>query len=135
MWRSRVGLRRESRFPAWARILRTAFLQPVEAVVFNVKSGTVTQPDMEATIAARYGKDCGSENSAPGFTPEGKVVLALAPLADEIPLMNGAKSCVKRKTLLTVDISHGPTASTEPLMANFKVVRYGKFLESATTHR
>ena len=101
--------------------------------VFNVNSGTVTQPDLEAAIAARYGKDCGSENSAPGFTPEGKVVVALAPLADEIALMNGAKSCVNRKTLFTVDLSRGLPVSTEPLMANFKVVRYGKFLESTAT--
>ncbi len=100
-------------------------------VIFNVDSGTVTQPNLEAAIAARYGKDCGSENSAPGFTSEGKVVLALAPLADEIALMNGAKSCVRRKTLLVVDFSRGLTASTEPLVANFRVVRYGKFLESS----
>jgi hypothetical protein len=100
-------------------------------VVFNVDSGNVIQPDLEAAIAARYGKDCGSENSAPGFTAEGKVVVALAPLADEIALMNGAKSCVKRKTLLVVDLSHGQIASTEPLAPNFKFVRYGKFLESS----
>jgi len=99
-------------------------------VIFNVNSGTVTQSGLEAAIAARYGKDCGSENSALGFTSEGKVVLALAPLADEIALMNGAKSCVKRRTLLAVGLSRGLTASTEPLVANFKVVRYGKFLES-----
>jgi len=100
-------------------------------VVFNVDSGTVTQPNLEAAIAARYGKDCGSENSAPGFTSEGKVVVAVAPLADEIALMNGAKSCVKRKTLLVVDLSRGLTASTEPLAANIKLVQHGKFLESS----
>jgi len=99
-------------------------------VVFNVDSETVTQPNLEAAIAARYGKDCGSENSAPGFTSEGKVVVAVAPLADEIALMNGAKSCVKRKTLLVVDLSRGMTASTEPLAANVKLVQHGKFLES-----
>jgi len=97
-------------------------------VVFNVNSGTVTQPDLVAAIAARYGKDCGSENSASGFTSDSKVVLALAPLADDIALMNGAKSCVKRKTQLTVDLGRGPTV-TEPLAANLKVIRYGKFLE------
>jgi hypothetical protein len=100
-------------------------------VVFNVDSGTVTQPNLEAAIAARYGKDCGSENSAPGFTSEGKVVVAVTPLADEIALMNGAKSCVKRKTLLVVDLSRGLTASTEPLAANIKLVQHGKFLESS----
>lgn len=100
-------------------------------VVFNVDSGTVTQPNLEAAIAARYGKDCGSENSVPGFTSEGKVVVAVAPLADEIALMNGAKSCVKRKTLLAVDLSRGITASTEPLAANIKLVQHGKFLESS----
>jgi len=99
-------------------------------VVFNVDSGTVTQPNLEAAIAARYGKDCASENSAPGFTSEGKVVVAVAPLADEIALMNGAKSCVKRKTLLVVDLSRGMTASPEPLAANVKLVQHGKFLES-----
>jgi hypothetical protein len=99
-------------------------------VVFNAGSGTVTKTDLEAAIAARYGKDCGSENSPLGFTSKGKVVLALAPLADEVALMNGAKSCVGRKTLLAVDLSRGLAASTEPLVADFKAVRYGKFLES-----
>jgi hypothetical protein len=100
-------------------------------VVFNVDSGTVTQPNLETVIAARYGKDCGSENSAPGFTSVGKVVLALAPLADELALMNGAKSCVQRKTLFVIDLSGGLTACAEPLAANFKVVQHGKFLESS----
>jgi hypothetical protein len=99
-------------------------------VVFNASSGTTTKPDLEAAIAARYGKDCGSENSALGFTSDGNVVLALAPLVDEVALMNGAKSCVKRKTFLAVDLSRGQVASTAPLLANFKAVRNGKFLDS-----
>jgi hypothetical protein len=104
-------------------------------VVFNASSGTVAKPDLEAAISARYGKDCGSESSILGFTSESKVVLALAPLADEIALMNGAKSCVKRKTLLAVDYSRGLAASTEPLVANFKAIQYGKFLESSAKQR
>ncbi|HEV2729769.1 MAG TPA: hypothetical protein VGV15_07025, partial [Terriglobales bacterium] len=70
-----------------------------------------------------------------GFTSDGKVIVALAPLADEIALMNGAKSCVKRKTLLVVEFSRGPIPSTEPLAGNFKIVRYGKFVESAPRQR
>src|SRR5882672_745924 len=100
-------------------------------VVFNADSGTVTRPDLEAAIAARYGKDCGSENSASGFTSDGKVVVAIAPLADQIALMNGAKTCVKKKTLLVVNLGSGRIANIEPLAANFSVVRYGKFAESA----
>ena len=100
-------------------------------VVFNVSLGTVTKPDLEAAIAIRYGKDCGSENSALGFTLEGKIVLALAPLTDDIALMNGAKSCVKRKTFLAVDLRRGRVPDTEPLVANLKVIRYGRFIESA----
>jgi hypothetical protein len=99
-------------------------------LLFDANSGAITQPDLLAIIAARYGKDCGSENSARGFTPEGKVVVAVAPLTDEIALMNGAKSCVKRETLLIVDLKRGLSASAEPLAGNFKVVHYGKFQES-----
>jgi len=99
--------------------------------VFNVDSGTVTRPDLEAAIAARYGKDCGSENSATGFTPDGKVVVAIAPLIDEVALMNGAKTCVKKKTLLVVNFSSGPTATIEGRAVNLSVVRYGRFAESA----
>ena len=100
-------------------------------VVFNADSGTVAQPNLEEAIATRYGKDCGSENSVLGFTSEGKIVLVLAPLADDGALMNGAKSCVKRKTLLAVDLSRGVIVSTKPLISNFKFARYGNFVESA----
>jgi hypothetical protein len=100
-------------------------------VVFNVNSGAVTRPDLEAAIAARYGKDCGSENSATGFTSDGKVVIAIAPLADEVALMNGAKTCVKKRTLLVVNFGSGPTATMEEPAANLSVVRYGRFAKSA----
>jgi hypothetical protein len=100
-------------------------------VVFDVNSGTIARPDLEAAIANRYGKDCGSENSASGFTPDGRVVVAIAPLADEVALMNGAKPCVKKKTLLVAKFSDGQITGLEPRAPNFSVVRYGKFAESA----
>jgi hypothetical protein len=52
-------------------------------------------------------------------------------IADQIALMNGAKTCVKKKTLLVVNLSSGPTAIIEPLAVNFSVVRYGKFADTA----
>jgi hypothetical protein len=104
-------------------------------VVFNVDSGTVTRPDLEAAIAARYGKDCGSENSATGFTSDGKVVVAIAPLVDEVALMDGAKTCVKKKTLLLVNFGSGTTATLEEPAANLRVVHYGRFVESAPSQQ
>src|ERR1700739_1430711 len=100
-------------------------------VVFNVGSGTVARPNLEAAIAARYGKDCGSENSATGFTSDGKVVVAIAPLADDVALMNGAMTCVKKKTLVVVNFGSGATATIEEPPPNLNVVRYGRFAESA----
>jgi hypothetical protein len=99
-------------------------------VIFNVDSGRVTHADLEAAVAARYGKDCGSENSILGFTSDGRVVVAIAPLTDQVALTNGAKSCVKKKALSVVNLTTGPSASLEALAANFSVIRYGKFAES-----
>jgi hypothetical protein len=73
-------------------------------IIFDANLRTISHPDVEAAITAKYGKDCGAKNSILGFTREGKVTMALSPLTEDIALMNGAKSCVKRKTLLALDI-------------------------------
>jgi len=99
-------------------------------LVFSPNSGVVSKPDLSGILSARFGKDCGSENSVSGFTPEGRVVVAVAPLADDIALMNGAKSCVDRRTLLTLDFEHGLTESVRTLPGNFSVRHYGRFQES-----
>jgi hypothetical protein len=101
-----------------------------EFFIFSVDSGATTEPDLMAMLAARFGKDCYSENTVLGFTSTGAVVVALEPDADQVGLANGAKSCVKRKTLITLDQSRASADSVQTLPTNVKILRYGKFLPS-----
>jgi hypothetical protein len=101
-----------------------------EFFIFSVDSGVTAEPDLMAMLAARFGTDCYSENTVLGFTSTGAVVVALEPDADEVGLANGAKSCVKRKTLITLDPSRASAESVQALPANIKILQYGKFLPS-----
>jgi hypothetical protein len=101
-----------------------------EFFIFSVDSGTIAVPDLMAMLAARFGKDCYSENTVLGFTSTGAVVVAVEPDADEVGLANGAKSCVKRKTLVTLDLTRAPTKRVQPIPANTKITQYGTFLPS-----
>jgi hypothetical protein len=98
--------------------------------IFSVDSGATAEPDLMAMLAARFRKDCYSENTILGFTSTGAVVVALEPDADEVGLANGAKSCVKRKTLITLDPSRASADSVQTLPANKKIFQYGRFLPS-----
>jgi hypothetical protein len=91
-----------------------------EFFIFSVDSGVTAEPDLMAMLAARFGKDCYSENTVLGFTSTGAVVVALEPDANEVGLANGAKSCVKRKTLITLDPSRASAESVQALPANIK---------------
>jgi hypothetical protein len=101
-----------------------------EFVIFNVGSGAIVEPDLRTILAARFGKDCWSENTILGFTPGDAVVVALRPDADETGLENGAKSCVKRKTLVSIDLAKAPPKSVQTLPANSKLSQNGSFLSS-----
>jgi hypothetical protein len=99
--------------------------------IFSVDSGAMAEPDLMAMLAARFGKDCYSENTVLGFTSSGAVVVALEPDADEIGLANGAKTCVTRKTLIALDLISAPANRVLTLPANKKILQYGRFLPSA----
>lgn len=101
-----------------------------EFFIFSVDSGATAEPDLMAMLAARFGKDCYSENTVLGFTSTRAVVVAVEPDADEIGLANGAKSCVRRKTLITLDLTSAPASSVHILPANKKILQYGRFLTS-----
>jgi hypothetical protein len=102
-----------------------------DIVIFDANSMSASRPDVEAAIAAEYGKECGSENSAQGFTRNGKVVLTVGPLTDQLAIMNGAKSCVPGKTRLVLDISNETIQRMEPLSDQTKLVQNGHFITSA----
>jgi hypothetical protein len=99
-----------------------------EFFIFSVDSGTITEPGLMEMLAAKFGRDCYSENTVLGFTPDGAIVIALEADADEVGLENGAKSCVKRKTLVSLNLTGQPGKNIQTLPANTKVVHYGKFL-------
>jgi hypothetical protein len=102
-------------------------------LLFNVNSGAV-ETDLSGILEARFGKDCSSENSAVGFTPEGSVVVAVSPVADTY-YNDGATSCVKHRTLLALDIGRGSKESAQVLPRNFKVLHYGQFPERPAAKR
>jgi hypothetical protein len=101
-----------------------------EFVIFNVESGVIAEPDLRSISAARFGKDCWSENTISGFTLGGAVVIAVRPDADETGLENGAISCVKRKTLVSIDLTQAPPKSVQTLPANSRLSQNGSFLPS-----
>jgi hypothetical protein len=104
-----------------------------EFFVFSVDSGTITEPDLMEMLAAKFGKDCYSENTVLGFTPDGAIVIALEPDADQVGLENGAKSCVKRKTLVSLNLTGQPGKNLQTMPVNTKVAHYGRFLPLETS--
>src|SRR6266576_6284155 len=99
-----------------------------DLVLFSVSSGTVTVPDLQKVLETRFGKDCSSENSVIGFTPEANVVIRVAPVKDTY-YNEGATSCVKKRTLLALDAKRGFQAIAQVLPADFKSQPYGHFPE------
>lgn len=101
-----------------------------EFVIFKVESGATAEPDLRTILAARFGKGCWSENTILGFTPGGAVVVAVSPDADETGLENGAISCVKRKTLVSIDLTQASPKSVQTIPADSKLSQNGTFLPS-----
>lgn len=99
-----------------------------EFFIFSVDSGTIVEPNLKEMLDAGFGKDCWSENAALGFTSNGNVIVAVRPDTDVIGLENGAISCVKRKTLVSLNLNGPPGTSVQIMPANTKVVRNGRFL-------
>jgi hypothetical protein len=99
-----------------------------DLVLFSVSPETLTAPDLSKTLEGRFGKDCGSEDSVIGFTPEGNVVVAVAPLEDTY-YNEGATSCVKQRTLVALDAKRGLQDIAEVLPGNFKARHYGKIIK------
>jgi hypothetical protein len=101
-----------------------------EFFIFSIETGSIVEPDLKKILAARFGKDCYSENTIVGFDSTGAIEVTIEPNADEIGIANGAKSCVKRKTLVAVDISNLSTNSVKTVPANKKILQNGRFLSS-----
>jgi hypothetical protein len=97
-----------------------------DLVLFSLSSGEVTAPDLSKILQGRFGKDCGSENSVIGFTPEGNVVVLVTPLEDTY-YNEGATSCVKQKALLALDAKHALEDIAQVLPSDFKARHYGQF--------
>jgi hypothetical protein len=97
-----------------------------DLVLFSLSSGEVTTPDLSKILEGRFEKDCGSENSVIGFTPEGNVVVLVKPLEDTY-YNEGATSCVKQKTLLALDAKHALEDIAQVLPSDFNARHYGQF--------
>jgi len=102
-----------------------------DLILFTLSSGAAIAPDLSKILEARFGKDCGSENSVIGFTLEGNVVVVVTPLEDAY-YNEGATSCVKQKTPLALDAKHGLKGIAQVLPADFKAQHYGQFPERQT---
>jgi hypothetical protein len=99
-----------------------------DLVLFSLSSKGATAPDLSKILEGRYGKDCGSENSVVGFTPEGNVVILVAPVEDTY-YNEGATSCVKHKTRLALDTKSALQQIAQVLPGDFKGRHYGQFPE------
>jgi hypothetical protein len=97
-----------------------------DLVIFALKSGAVTAPDLFKVFETRFGKDCSSENSAMGFLPDGNIVVAMRPPEDTY-YNQGAIPCVKRRTIVALDAARGLTEVSQLLPSDFKPPRYGQF--------
>lgn len=97
-----------------------------DLALFSLSSGGVTAPDLSKILEGRFGKDCGSENSVIGFTPEGNVIILVNPLEDTY-YNEGATSCVSQKTLLALDAKHALQGIAQVLPSDFKARRYGQY--------
>lgn len=96
-----------------------------DLVLFDPNSRAVTAPELSKILEGRFGKDCGSENSVIGFTPEGNAVILVAPLADTY-YNEGATSCVKQKTLLALDAKRALQDMAQLLPGDFKARHYAQ---------
>ena len=105
-----------------------------DLVLYAANSGAITVPDLPKILETRFGKECSSENSVIGFTPEGNVVVLMAPVKDTY-YNEGATSCVKRKTVLALDVRRSLQAIAEVLPADFKTQHYGRYLERQASSR
>jgi len=105
-----------------------------DLVLFSLSSGGVTAPDLSKILESRFGKDCGSENSVIGFTPEGNVVILVAPLEDTY-YNEGGTSCVKQKTLLALDAKRALQDIAQVLPSDFKPRHYGQFPKRQASRR
>ena len=105
-----------------------------DLVLFAVSSGMITAPDLSKILETRFGKDCSSENSVLGFTPEGNVVILVAPVKDTY-YNDGAISCVKKKTPLALDAKRASQAVAQVLPADFKIRHYGQFPERQASRK
>jgi hypothetical protein len=99
-----------------------------DLVLFTVDSGATTVPDLPKILEGRFGKDCSSENTVVGFTPEGDVVILVAPVKDTY-YNEGATSCVKTRTRLALDAKRASQAVGQVLPADFKMEHYGHYPE------
>jgi hypothetical protein len=99
-----------------------------DLVLFAANSGAITVPDLPKILETRFGKDCSSENSVIGFTPEGNVVVLVAPVKDTY-YNEGATSCVKRKTPLALEVRRSLQAVAQVFPADFRTQHYGHYLE------
>jgi hypothetical protein len=99
-----------------------------EFLSFSPNSGSVRKPDLMQILATKFGKGCWSENSITGYTPQGDIVVTVGPNIDITGIINGAKSCVNRKTLIALD-PEGDLRNIALLPKSFKVQRYGKLQE------
>lgn len=99
-----------------------------EFFIFSVDLGMIAEPDLREVLAARFEKDCWSENTVLGFTATGDVIVSVKPDADTIGLENGATSCVKRKTLVSLNPTKPAKANVQILPANTKIIQNGGFV-------
>jgi len=97
-----------------------------DLLLFDPNSGGVTAPDFSKILEGRFGKDCGSENSVIGLTPDGNVVILVTPLEDTY-YNEGATSCVQQKTLLGLDAKRALQDIAEVLPGDVKPQHYGQF--------
>ena len=95
-------------------------------VVFDLKSGKTTIPDLTKVLGARYGKDCGSDNSVLGFTSHDDIAIFVSPLPDTF-YNDGAVSCVKHRTAVALDAARSWQGVAQELPPDFKAQHFGHF--------
>lgn len=92
-------------------------------IIYDADSGLVYSPDMLSLFKQHYGKACAAEAAAVGFTPDGRVVIAVNPIIpDETyePLYT-LPNCVQRKKVLGLDFRKG---KLDLLGSSYHVQRY-----------
>ena len=99
-----------------------------DLLIFDPRTGHIAVPDLATVLAGRFGKDCWSDNSVLGFTQDGQAVLAVDPFSNVVALMNGAISCVKRRTRVALD----SVGDLRTLPKAYKLRHFGQFLPYAS---